>query len=216
MADEQLNQQVSMQDRDGVEQYSEVDYTEVDSLDQTLATSSDTCTSASSTTPTGLPENRLRFAELEIAHAHRIIRERDTDLAAANHKLEELSGLLQAKELSLALQRAKIAKLMAENERIGAEREELANLERRLIHLSPNSHAALAELLAWRQFGQERLGTCFESADRQLAQLWKYAQEMGSPGHRMVRFIGKTMGRTWVGRKCNAALSLGYALLKSR
>ena len=129
-----------------------------------------------------------------------------------NSELANLQQLVSSLELTIAFQRKKLRALESDNERIGADLEILKSLERRLVHISPNPHAALAELLSWQHLGMSRLAPTVPVANEQLDALWNYVREMSSPGHRIVSFLGKALSMTWVGRKIRAAIHFLYLL----
>jgi chromosome segregation ATPase len=129
--------------------------------------------------------------------------------------LTEKTQLLLAHEQTIVLQRKKVASLLKDNERVGAERESLQSIERLLLRISSNPHAALAELMAWRHLGMTRLAPTQAQATEQLDVLWNYVREMNSPGHRIVSFLGRRLGRTRVGRAVRRMLHFLYVMVKS-
>ena len=116
------------------------------------------------------------------------------------------------KDDTIRLQARKIQHLLAEAEYLGAERERLATLKRRLsvVHSSPE--LAVDELLGWRKLGTERLGPNVAGAKEQFDVLWSQRHAMGSPGHRFISYLGRSLRRTALGRKLHSAIKFLMAL----
>lgn len=157
----------------------------------------------------------LKDAQLEIAAAVSHVATAQDALVGQQQEVVDLQEQITVLKQTIALQRNKLKSLVMDNEHIGAEREILASLERRLLHISSNPHAALAELLAWRHLGMNRLAPTIDAANKQVDILWNYVREMRSPGHRIISFLGKIMASTWVGRKLRASMHYLFLLLKA-
>lgn len=130
-------------------------------------------------------------------------------------ELKEAKEVQLTQEQQLTFQRRKIAQLLTQSERIGAEREALRSFERRLEHISSNPHAALAELLAWRQLGLSKLGPNPVEAEAAIECLVHYKQITQAPGHRFVAALSRLAEGSLLGRKLRGLFRFLYTILKS-
>ena len=108
------------------------------------------------------------------------------------------------------LQAKKIQTLLEDCERLGAEKGEIVdNYHQILQQLNTDPTGAAArvnELQRWEHLGKTRLAPTIQSAEHQAEILWSYVAAMSSPGHRLVSFLGRKLGRTWIAVKARDAL----------
>jgi len=131
---------------------------------------------------------------------------RDLRLAQESQFNQPRDEMLSGLEDNLQLQAQKISQLLEENERLGSEGIKYKNEITAL-------HAEVARLQSWYSLASEGLNTTdLETARQQIAVLWSYVHAMGSPGHRMITFLGKTFGNNFIGRMLRKLVRLFTAI----
>lgn len=149
-------------------------------------------------------------------HQSQMLAQQKAELDALRTEHATMQQLLLERDQRLALQSKKINALLLESERLGAERELLRSLERRLLHISSNPHAALAQLLAYQRFVHGSLGSDLHQAETHLNQLLHYSREMSAPAHRAVRFFARKARHTRLGRLVSNIMHGLYAMRSAR
>lgn len=161
-------------------------------------------------------QNSLAELQQKVIQQANVLAQQKAQIESLQVELATAQELLIEKEQRLALQSKKINGLLLECERLGAERELLRSLERRLLHISSNPHAALAELLAYQRFVQHSLGNDLHQAESHLKQLLHYSKEMSAPAHRAVHFLARKTGQTRLGRLTSSLMHGLYAVRSAR
>lgn len=135
-----------------------------------------------------------------------------------NASVEEMNDdyekRLAEKTSVIALQAAKITDLLQINERLAFENQEAAaKLQRAAAIAGPGDlEARMREAAAWRDLGRSRLGMTVQDASQHLDVLFCHARALASPGHRMVAFMGRKLGGTYIGRGVKKFLAALIAL----
>jgi hypothetical protein len=146
-----------------------------------------------------------------------------SDLHKLHEELQELSAKLEREHnlrlglrANLELQANKIQKLISENEELGADRTQAMELLHKLLAVlgTEETHAetAVAELLKWKELGEQHLAPTLDAAQQQADILWSYVKAMQSPGHRFVSLLGGLLRGRWLGRKIKSVLAFLLAL----
>ena len=119
-------------------------------------------------------------------------------------------------DATLLLQAQKIKDLIELNEILGADKHDMEVRFNQLLQLLGTTHGQeelrITELKEWEALGKTSLGPNIPHAKNHLTILLGYARELASPGHRIIRFLDNTLGRTFFGRTVKRLLAFVLAL----